>query len=575
MPQLIAVPTSATPFSKPKIHLPIEASKQTCQIYPYAHLLNRSTSSDHLNQIHAQMLVSGLHQDDLLITKLITSIIVTGEPELASLVFNQVECPNGFLWTSMIRCYSRYGPFKEAIVFYARMRCQSFRPNNFNFPFALKTCGVLKALSEGKQIHTDVMKLGFVSDVFVQTALLDMYVKCRRLKTAKQVFDSMKTKSVVSWTAIVAGYCRHGLLKQAQELFHDMPAKNIITWNAMIDGLARFGDLGTARWYFNSMPQINRVSRTIMIGGYSRAGDVANARLLFDRMTEKEVVEWTAMISCYVENGEPGEAIKLFREMLAADVKVDEITMLALISAAAQFGSSHLCVWIENHISEGGFGSDIRILNALINLYVQCGSIEKAFDSFEKIPNKDVISYNSMITGYATHGDADGTLSLFSMMIGANVQPNSITFVGVLTVCAHRGLVDKGRRYFRLMLDLGYIKPKVEHYACMVDLLGRAGHLEEAHNLILNMPIRPEPSTWGALLGACRIHGNLGMAEVVARKLFEMEPENPGNYAILTNMYSEKRMWDAAIKVRTAMKEMRVFKTPGISIAVEDVGPCC
>ncbi|XP_010245112.1 PREDICTED: putative pentatricopeptide repeat-containing protein At5g37570 isoform X2 [Nelumbo nucifera] len=532
----------------------------------YGYLLKRPKSSSQLDQIHAQIIVSGLHQDNSLIMKLIISLMACGKQMIASLIFNQVEYPN-VLWTSMIRGYSCYGHFRESILLYARMRHQHLCPNNFSFPFVLKSCAGLKALSEGEQIHADVVKLGFVSDVFVQTSVLDMYVKCSRIETAKQVFDGMTVKNVVSWTAIIAGYCRHGFLDMAQELFHDMPVRNVVTWNALIDGLAQFGDIERARWYFDHMPEKNTVSWTIMIGGYSRAGDVANARLLFDKMIDKEVVAWTVMISCYVQNGKPGEAIKLFHEMLRTNIMVDEVIMLALISAATQLGSLNVCAWIENCISECGFGSDIRILNAVVNMYVQCGNIEKAFNAFKKIPKKDVISYNSMITGYAHHGDANCALSLFSMMIDAKIQPNSITFTGILTACAHRGLVDEGRRYFHLMRDLGSIVPKMEHYACMVDLLGRAGFIDEAHNLISSMPIRPEASIWGALLGACKIHGNLELAESIAQKLFEIEPENPGNYAILANMYVERKMWDAATRVRMMMKRRGVCKTPGSSWA--------
>ncbi|XP_057953226.1 pentatricopeptide repeat-containing protein At3g29230-like [Malania oleifera] len=530
-------------------------------------LLKRSLHLNQLNQIHAQILVSGLHQDDHLVTKLITYTISTGNSKLASLVFRQVKCPTRLLWTSMIRGYSFNGPHGEAVIFYSLMKGQSFLPNNYNFPFALKACGILKTLFEGQQIHSDIVKLGFLSDIFVQTALLDMYVKCSRMECAKRVFDNMAMKNVVSWTAILAGYCNNGFLEQAEGLFHDMPAKNVVSWNVMINGLARLGHLEEARQYFDRMPQKTVVSWTTMICGYSRAGDLTNARLFFDCMGQKEVVAWTAMISSYVQNGAPDEAIKLFSEMLASGVKVDEVTMLAVISAATELSSLHLCAWIENRINEGGLNADIRILNAILNMYVQCGRIDKALEIFHKMPMRDVISYNSVIMGCASHGNADSALSLFSMMIEAKVQPNSITFVGVLTACAHMGLVDEGRKYFHLMLELGFIEPKVEHYACMVDLLGRAGYIDEAYDVVVSMPIRPEASTWGALLGACRIHGRIDLAELVSKKLFEMEPDNPGNYAILANIYSEKRMWDEAGRVRKAMEDKRVLKTPGSSWA--------
>ncbi|XP_077214627.1 putative pentatricopeptide repeat-containing protein At5g37570 isoform X2 [Tasmannia lanceolata] len=540
-------------------------SKQTRLRDLCGYLLERSVSSVQLNQVYSQMHVNGLHRDNLLITKLINGLMLVGESRLACVIFNQVDCPNGLLWTSMIRGFSCNGSFREAIKFYEQMKHQYVQPNNFDFPVALKSCATLEALFEGEQIHADVVKLGFVSDVFVQTALLDMYAKCSRIEMAKRVFENMREKNVVSWTAIVAGYCRHGHLEQAQELFHEMPSKNIITWNVMVDGFARFGHLKMARWFFDRMPQRNVVSWTVMVGGYTKAGDMENARLLFDQMGEREVVAWTAMISGYAQNGKPDEAIELFHEMLAADVKPDEITILGVASAGAQLGSLHMSNWIEDCIDKCGFGCDVRVQNAVINMYVQCGRIDRAFCVFEKIAEKDVVSYNSMIMGCANHGDTDRALCVFSMMNRAKIRPNSITFTGLLTACSHRGLVDEGRRCFQLMLDSGYLSPTVEHYACMVDLLGRAGHLDEAHKLIENMDVSAKASTWGALLGACRIHGNLGLAEVVSQRLFELEPNDPGNYAILANMYAEAKMWDAAVRVRMLIKDRQLFKTAGSS----------
>lgn len=544
------------------------ARKIITRVDLYRYLERSSSSLQHLNQIHAQMLVNGFNKEtnnNSLTTKFITTLFSSGEPHLASLVFNQLESPNVFLWTCMIRGFSYNGGFKESILFYDRMRRQGVRPSNFSFPFALKSCAAVEALFEGEEIHADALKLGFVSDVFIQTALLDMYMKCRRIEAAEKVFDEMGERNVVFWTAIISGYCRFGLLEQAQELFEEMPTKNAVTWNVMIDGLARCGALEAARQLFDKMPVRNIVSWTTMICGYSRKGDMANARLLFDQMPEREVVAWTSLISGYAQNGEPGQAIKVFEMMLAAGMKPDGVTMLGVISAVSQLGSLHLCAWIEDCISRCGFEADVRILNAVINMYVQCGCIGRALRAFEKITEKDIVSYNSMITGCATHGYTNGALSVFSQMIKMEVKPNGITFAGLLTVCAHGGLVEEGRRYFRRMFDLGHVKITAKHYACMVDLLGRAGHLEEAYEVVLGMPIKPEASTWGALLGACRMHGNLSLAEVAAQRLFEMEPENPGNYTILANMYMERRMWDAAMGVRQLMKGNQIYKTAGTS----------
>ncbi|CAM8963782.1 unnamed protein product [Rhodiola kirilowii] len=458
------------------------------------------------------------------------------------------------------------GHLQEAIALYAQMRTQLVKPNNFNIPFALKACGNLKCISEGEQIHADLLKEGFISDVYVQTSLLDMYVKCGRVAMAKQVFDRMVEKTIVSWTAMLAGYCSVGLLDQAKDLFREMPTKNVVTWNVMIDGLCRFGNIAEARRYFDMMPVKNVVSWTTMISGYSRRQDVVNARLLFDKVVEKEVIAWTAMISCYVENGDPDEAIEIFREMQAAGVKADEVTFLTVISAVTETGSSNLCEWIHNCIKATHYGSKLKINNALLNMHASVGSVNKALKVFHEMSKRDVVSYNSIITGCASHGFADQALTLFSMMLNAGIRPNGITFTAVLTACAHSGLVEEGRKNFALMRKLGFIKPKVKHYSCMVDLLGRAGLIDEAYNLITSMPLEPEASIWGALLGACKIHGNLQVAEIAANKLFEMESRNPGNFCVLANIYSENKMWIEASKLRGMMMGEGVCKMAGRSL---------
>ncbi|KAL5716953.1 hypothetical protein ACHQM5_010052 [Ranunculus cassubicifolius] len=535
-------------------------------ISTYVHLLKTSKTLTQRNQILSHMLVTGVYGDHYFLSTLINSLFKSRTPQLASLLFNWSSSSSSLLWTSMIRGYSSSNS-TESLLYYVQMRRRGFFPNNFNIPFALKSCGISKSLSIAHQIHADIVKLGFVLNVFVQTALLDVYVKCSKLETAQRVFDQMSVKSVVSWTAILSGYCRDGLLEHAQKVFDEMPVRNMVSWNVMVDGFARYGRLEIAQMYFDCMPQRNAVSWTIMIGGYSKAGIVDKARWIFDQMVEKEVIAWTAIMTCYVQNGKPHEAIKLFHQMLEARLKLDEVTMLTVITAVSQMGSLKLCAWIQSCIFESGFKYDIRILNATITMYVQCGSIEKAFEIFQKMPIKDVVSYNSMITGYASHGDAKQAFSLFSMMTRDNVLPNSITFTSLLNVCAHSGLLEEGQRYFRLLLDAGYVELRSEHYACMVDLLGRAGYLDEAHDLILGMPVKPSASTWGALLGACRIHGNIHLAEAVSKRLFEIEPENSGNYAILANMYADKRMWHSAANARKAMKEKSLMKTLGSSWA--------
>ncbi|XP_011628290.1 putative pentatricopeptide repeat-containing protein At5g37570 [Amborella trichopoda] len=532
-------------------------------------LKSPSTGLKHLNRIHAQILTNGLHQDNFLVAMLVTKLIAVYKEDYARLVFIQVDHPNEFLWTSMIRGYSSKGPFREATLLYKQMLHKCVSPNNFTFPFIIKSCATLHSLAEGEQAHCHIVKLGFESNIFVQTSLLNMYSKCQRVGIAQQLFDLMTEKNVVSWTTMIAAYSKQGQVLLAWKLFSEMPERNVASWNAMIDGFIRSGDVGHARQLFDRMPLKNSISWTTMINGYSKARDLISARALFDQMGEKEVIAWTTMISGYAQNGEPGEAIKLFKMMQASGVKPDEVTMLNVLSACAQSGRIELSEWIYNCAKRYGFGSSVQVLNCVIIMFSECGAIEIAYRMFRSMPHRDVVSYNSMIMGFASHGHAKFTFALLSMMVVYGVAPNSITLTGLLTACARTQLVNEGLWFFKLMLlnKMGDdVNSMAEHYACMVDLLGRAGHLDEAHELIEHMGIEhKKASAWGALLGACKLQGNVGLAEVVAKQLFDLEPENPGNYALLANIYAEASMWDEATTVREMMKQRQVTKPVGSS----------
>lgn len=327
------------------------------------------------------------------------------------------------------------------------------------------------------------------------------------------------------------------------------------------------GFLHSARKVFDEMTQRDAVSWTELIVAYARGGDMDSARDLFDGLPFKDMVAWTAMVTGYAQNAMPERALEFFRRLREAGVETDEVTLVGVISASAQLGASANAKWIRDIAESSGFGpsSSVLVGSALIDMYSKCGNVEEAYDVFKGMKERNVFSYSSMIVGFAIHGCARAAIKLFYDMLETGIKPNHVTFVGVLTACSHAGMVDQGQHLFGTMKECYGVAPAADHYACMADLLGRAGHLEKALRLVETMPMEPNGVVWGALLGASHIHGNPDVAEIASGHLFELEPDNLGNYLLLSNTYASAGRWDDVSRVRKLVREKQLKKNPGCS----------
>eukprot|EP01018_Ginkgo_biloba_P019612 Gb_41533 [translate_table: standard] len=437
-------------------------------------------------------------------------------------------------WTAMISSFFRLGFDEEAFAVFDQMQRTGIQPNEFTFASVLSSCSNLAALEHGKEVHEHIIRSGFLSNCFVASALIDMYVKCGRIKDARNTFEKMPERNVVSWTAMIAGYTQLGHVNEALNLFQKMPEQNLVSWNTMISGCTQNGYVDEALWLFQKMP-------------------------------EHDVVSWNAIIAGYAQNGLYGETLKLFQQMQLADIKADFDTFASVLPACANLATLAHGKEIHEEIIRSGFQSDVFVGSALVDMYTKCGSIEDACKVFDNMPRHNVVSWTAMIVGYAMHGCGNEALHIFEQMQHSGMTPDHVTFIGVLSACCHAGLVDDGWQYFYHMSQDYHITPVMEHYCCMVDLLGRAGHLIEAYEFILKMPIIPNAAVWGSLLGACRVHMNVDLGEHVAEHLFELDPENAAHYVLLSNMYADTGKWDGIEKVRQMMRDKSVKKQPGCS----------
>ncbi|GAB4860593.1 hypothetical protein Ancab_035754 [Ancistrocladus abbreviatus] len=540
-------------------------------------LLQNCNSLSQLKQAHAYIFRSNLHQQNFLALSLLYLYASLSLPRYSHLIFSSFSHPTISIFNHAIKAFSKIPSLcLQSMYLYRQMIESQVRPNNFTYPFLLNSCASLCELNHGIEIHGRIVKSGFLPCNPVSNALIDMYGKCEKLGSARQIFDEMCQRDVVSYNALFGAHARTGEdMFGARMVFDGMSMRNVISWNAMIVGYVNGGDLNSARAIFDEMPERDAVSWTTMLIGYTRNGQVDLARVLFNSMPEKTLVCWTAMISAYTQNDRPTEALALFHKMERARVKADAFTMTAVISALAQLGRPELAHWITTYAEREGIERNERILTALVDMHAKCGNIEEACQLFEEIPQPDVFPYSALITGLASHGHGMKALEFFRKMQMANVVPDYITFVGVLTACRHTGLVEEGLQFWESMMKDYKIVPDADHYACLVDMLGRAGRLHQAYEIVKIMPMGPCPRALGALLAACRTYDNVEIAESVAEELFKLEPENTGNYVLLSSIYAAREQWNEVARVRKAMKAKITNKLPGSSrVEVSRRGKC-
>eukprot|EP01018_Ginkgo_biloba_P012923 Gb_21951 [translate_table: standard] len=472
----------------------------------YACLLQLCIKKNALSQgkiIHTHMHETGLTPNRFLGNTLVDMYAKCGSLVDARRVFDDMPKRDVISWTAMIATYSKHRFAEEALILFNQMQLSGIQPNQFTFASVLPACAKLAALEEGMEIHEEIIRSNFQTDVVVANALIDMYAKCGNIEKARDVFDKMLQRNVVSWTAMIAGYAQSGNVDEALKLFQEMPERNVVTWTAMIAGC--------------------------------------------------------------VQNGQNVEALQLFRRMQLAGVKPNPNIFASVLSACANTAALEQGLEIHDEIITKGFESNVFVHSALVDMYAKCGSIHKARNAFDKMHQRDVVCWNAMIAGYAMHGRGKEALKLFEQMQHSGMKPNHITLVCVLSACCHAGLVNEGRHYFDCMSQCYHITPSMKHYVCMVDLLGRAGQLDEAQEIINKMPIEPDASVWRCLLSACRIHHNIELGERVAERLFELNPKYGAPYVLLSNIYAAAGRWDDSENVRKMMKDRRVRKMPGRS----------
>jgi pentatricopeptide repeat protein len=557
-----------------------------------------------IKRLHARLILSGLQNCQHAMSKVLRSYALQPDLTLAHKVIEQIGAPRTFLWNTILRSLVLSDAPEDAIVFYKKAHGQGVLPDNLTFPFVLKACARICAIKEGEQMHNHAMKLGFLVDIFVSNSLIHLYVACGDLFRARSAFDEILVKDVVSFNSLICGYSQQNRPKEVLTLFKVMQNEGIkadkVTMVKVVSACTRLGDwslaismvryieehgievdvylgntlidyygrsrqLQSAEKVFFHMKDKNTVTLNTMITTYAKGGDLVLARKIFDQIPNKDLISWSSLVCGYSQASHFSDALEVFREMQRAKMEPDAIVIASVLSACAHLSALDLGKWIHDYVKQNNIKTDVIMENSLIGMYAKCGSVQEALQVFKEM-KEDTLSWNSIIMGLANNGFEDDALNIFHTMLTEGFRPNEVTFLGVLIACANRNLVQKGLDHFESMKSAHKLEPQMKHYGCVVDLLGRDGQLEKALRFIDEMPVAPDPVVWRILLGACQTHGDVAIAEVVTKKLNDLEPGNSGNYTLLSNTYASVDRWSDAITVRRWMVDTDMRKSPACSL---------
>ncbi|KAK9057091.1 hypothetical protein SSX86_024458 [Deinandra increscens subsp. villosa] len=533
---------------------------------PYVKLLQLCIDKQAYNQarmVHNHLYANGFHSNLHINTKLVILYSKTGDMKSARQVFDEMRERSVVSWTAVLSGYAQNGYAEEALKVFVGMRRAGVKANQFTYASALNACTRLMSLNYGLQIQGCVHKGRFYCYCFVQCALIELHSKCGKMEDACYIFDMMPVKDLVSWNSMIGGLAVCGFSNDAilmfRLMFRDGMTPDNFTLASVFMACAQSKDLLNVmqlhgfvlKFGFGSYNSLNGS----LINAYAKSGSVRSAGRIYKSMIKKDTISCTALIAGYAREGSNTmTAINLFMDLRQVIVNVDNVILCSMINICANKSSLILGKELHALSLKCLACDDVPMNNALIDMYSKCGEIIDARKVFDEMKEKNIISWTSLIAGYGKQGYGNRAIALYKQMVDEGFKPNGITFLSLLFSCSHCGLTTEGREFFNSMVNKYNIMPQEKHYSCMVDLLARRGEIEEAYNLVHNMHMKPNASVWGALLGACSVHGNVAIGKVAARHLFDLDPWKSVNYVVLASIYAAAGLWDGAWDTRKLME---------------------
>ncbi|XP_018674939.2 putative pentatricopeptide repeat-containing protein At1g56570 isoform X1 [Musa acuminata AAA Group] len=512
-------------------------------------------------------------------TNLIKNLCRQSSFALARRLFDEMPHRDVVSWTAMISGYASNGCHEDALATFCRMIASRVCPNRYTISSVLTSCRGLQSSCAGVAVHGMAVRWGIDNGAYVENALLDLYASFGCIGDAEAVFKNMTDRTVVSWTTMIAGYTRishgdTGLLLFKQMIQQECTELNAFTCSIAIHACSSIGCATTGQQlhalalktrHDSSLPVSNS-----LLNMYSRCMNISEAKKFFHEMPRKDLITWNAMIAS-LERSNSHEALLLFLEMGSQNMQPTSFTFSSVVAACANMAILNCGRQVHGAAIRRGHQRNLQVANALIDMYAKCGSIGNSRKVFDEITEKDLVTWTSLVIGCGMNGYGAEATEIFDEMISSGVQPDQVLLMSVISACSHAGLVDQGLRYFSLMNIEYNVPPNREIYGCVVDLLGRAGRITEAYQLIETMPFEPDETIWGALLGACKMHKNVYLGRLAAQKIFDMRPNESKTYVLLSNIYAAGRAWGDFAEMRRCLREQGNKKEAGMSwIEVRD-----
>ncbi|KAL2468390.1 Pentatricopeptide repeat-containing protein [Forsythia ovata] len=538
----------------------------------HASILQGLRKTKPLKQVHAHIITSGVSGNIFLCNRLVNSYASCGLMANAQIIFSQILYKNLVSWTVLVSGLIKNGLFIEAVEAFHEMIVKEIMPNELTIASVLPAFGKLGFAKMGKSVHCYWIRKKFQDNVFVETAFVDMYSKFGCTNVARYVFDKMSDRNVVSWNVIIAGYSDKGFGEEALLLFNAMKRRgffaDVFTLMSLVSACLSIEDLrvgsGVHGLIIRSGYGNDQLLRTSLMQMYISGNSVNDAYCIFDEIPMKDVVAWTLMLSGFSKSGESKRTFEHLNKMMRVDeIVLDSISLVSILSGCSCLGALQHGRRVHALVIKAGFESDVFVGSSVIDMYANCANMEDAKRCFEWMEEKDIVCWNALISGYGMNGYGNDAIDLFIKMKGSGLIPDESTLVSILFACSHAGLVDQGLQIFDCIVENWSIVPSLKHYACVIDLLARAGRLNDAYTLMKRMDLQPD--IYSALLSACRVHKNIEMGIKISQKLFESRPNDVGQYVLLSNMYALAGNWDDVKSTRIYLRSRNLKKEPGFS----------
>lgn len=514
----------------------------------------------------------------------------------ARLLFNKIQDPSLHLYTKVISGYTRNNRLKDALQLFYKMPIR----DTVSWNSMIKGCLNCGDLDMARKIFEKMPD----KDVISWTTIINGFFQHGRVENAEFLYCQMPSRDIAAWNSMIYGYISNNRIEDALKLFEEMPYQDVITWTSLISGLEQMGRSGEALSFFSKMlasgvkPTSSTFSSVLaactnelelnlavqiharvlkcgclfdpfisasLITFYSNCRRVDDSCRIFYDQLHMNVVIWTALLTSFSLNSRHDDALKVFHDMINIEIFPNQFTFASALNSCSELEALDRGKEIHTLGIKLGLGTDVSVGNSLVVMYSKCGNIYDSIVVFKGIEEKNLISWNSIIVGCAQNGFGVWALTSYGQMVHTGVEPDEITITGLLSACGHSGMLDKGRRFFKYFKKYRSLYMNLEHYACMVDILGRCGKLEEAEDLIKNMTVRANHTIWLTLLSACRMLSNLEVGERVAKYILELEPNCSAAYVLLSNIYASASRWTDASRVRGEMKQKGIVKQTGIS----------